>query len=921
MLLTRIKAASCSTVVREVWVKLEVSCDRGQLSLPDEIFAGANAGAGCWTKSGVCGTLSSLVLAECQLFSFHLYLPYPRLPAFNSARFAGGETYFLEIKPIMAEIVNSVKNLDLLRLLNQFSGAVILLDESSKIVNFNPEATKLFGLDGEELQGNFWAGLDAQLTLIQWRKRWLELDEEGIITYDTDIATGSDYLRPVRARVARLTKELALVEITDLISTRAAGLQLEAISEVSRSGYFFYNRINKTYILSRVGKDLLGIEELPDRQGVIDYLKKNLPETEWERFSETATDILQNSRKFHFPLRIENEQGNVYLEVAGESYGNPLHVTHIAGSIRLTQEQTVSTDSQSITGELARFSLEEARDMIFWTKPDGRFHYVNQSAALRVGHPKSKLEGSHVTLIAPYFNDEFKRAFWEQLRSEKSFTAEYDLISSTGRAIPISAVINYLRFGDDEYACSFCRDISVKKQRDTTIELSRAALDFASDYIIWLEEDLTIQYLNRSMLELAGGRLEEWTGQHYSKLFNEISPEKLTPGTNFEYTLTDRAGRLHYLDLRCDLLSHQTTRYLALVGRDVTERQKKQEKLEAALGQIKDLRDRLQQENVTLKEDLHTNYNVNNIITVSPKYRKVLQKVSQVADVNTTVLITGETGTGKELLARAIHQMSDRMDDPLVKVNCAALPESLIESELFGHEKGAFTGAIGRKKGRFEMADGGTLFLDEVGEMPLDLQAKLLRVLQEDEFERLGGTQTIKVDVRLIAATNRNLEKMVEKGRFRADLYYRLNVFPIVNPPLRKRPEDVEVLVQYFVRKFAKRQGKTIKEINAADIENLKSYDFPGNIRELENIVERAVVLCNSEILNIPLAKRKKKLVADAGFLSFEDMQRKHIISALKQTSGRITGPQGAGQLLDLNDRTLMSKMRKLNIHKREYLL
>ena len=821
----------------------------------------------------------------------------------------------------MPQTSSLAKKIDLAQLINKVGHAMMVIDENSKIVSSNTEMSGVFGLSEEELRGNFWAGLDANLTLIQWRRRWMELFETGEIAYKTDIATGSDYLRPVRVRVALLDDKHALVEVEDLIAARSAEVQLEAISEVSRSGYFHYNRIDKTYFLSRVAKDLLGLPEFPGRTEFIAYLKNSLLSSEWERFSATATDILGRARKFSFPLRIENKRGSVYLEVAGESYGNPLHVTHVAGSIRLTQEQTISSDSQSITGELAKFSLEEARDMIFWTRPDGRFHYVNQSAVHRLGYLKSDLEGKDIKKIAPYFNDEYRTDFWKQLREQKSFLAEYHLIDVKGNKVPISAVINYLRFGDEEYACSFCRDISKIKQRDAQIELSRAALDFASDYIIWLEEDLTIQYLNRSLLQLTGGSLQQWHGQHYSELFSEISPEKLTPGNSLEYTLTDRAGRRHFLDLRCDLLQHQDTRYLALVGRDVTERHKKQEKLVAALGQIKDLRDRLQQENVTLREDLSTNYNVNNIITVSPKYRKVLQKVSQVADVNTTVLITGETGTGKELLARAIHQMSERMDDPLVKINCAAIPENLIESELFGHEKGAFTGATARKKGRFEMADGGTLFLDELGEMPLDLQVKLLRVLQEDEFERIGGTETIKVDVRLIAATNRDLEKMVADGRFRADLYYRLNVFPIYNLPLRKRREDIPVLIEYFTQKYAKRQGKTITSINAADIEKLKAYDFPGNIRELENIVERAVVICTTDVLSIPLAKRKKKVVESDEFLNFEDMQRQHIINALKLTAGRITGPQGAGQLLQLNDRTLMSKMRKLDIHKREYLL
>lgn len=807
-------------------------------------------------------------------------------------------------------------------MLTHFSGAVILLDESSKIVSFNSRAEEIFGLDARELIGNYWAGLDAQLTLIHWRKRWAEITTTRSITYETDIATGSDYLRPVRVRVASVSDNLALVELTDLIAERIAPYQLEAISSVANAGHFFYDRIDKTFNISSVARSLLGLNDLDDRMQVIAHFNKTMPAVEWERFSEFATEILNTTKKFTFPFRIENEEGSVYLELFGESFGNPLHVTHIAGSLRPARTESSSTgEEQSITGELARFSLEEARDMIFWTKPDGRFHYVNQSAALRLGYLKNQLEGNEISVIAPYFNNEFQEGFWKELREKKSFTAEYELIGVNGRKVPVSSMVNYLRFGDEEYACSFSRDLSLKKKLDATIELSRAALDFASDYIIWLEEDLTIRYLNKSMLNLVGQKMSDWDGLHYSELFSKIAPDKLVPGSSLEYIIKDRAGRPHYIDLHCDLLEHQEIKYLALVGRDVTERHKKQEKLEVALDQIKELRDRLQHENVTLREDLSTNYNVNNIITVSPKYRKVLQKISQVADVNTTVLITGETGTGKELLARAIHQMSDRMDDPLVKVNCAALPESLIESELFGHEKGAFTGAVGRKKGRFEMADGGTLFLDEVGEMPLDLQAKLLRVLQEDEFERLGGTETIKVDVRLIAATNRNLEKMVAKGRFRSDLYYRLNVFPIVNIPLRKRPEDIPVLIEYFVRKFSKRQRKEIKEINAADIEVLKNYEFPGNIRELENIVERAVVICSSEVLNIPLEKRKKKLKSTEEFLNFEDMQRRHIIEALKLTSGRITGPQGAGQLLELNDRTLMSKMRKLNIHKREYLL
>ena len=286
-------------------------------------------------------------------------------------------------------------------------------------------------------------------------------------------------------------------------------------------------------------------------------------------------------------------------------------------------------------------------------------------------------------------------------------------------------------------------------------------------------------------------------------------------------------------------------------------------------------------------------------------------------------MITGETGTGKELLARAIYSLSDRESGPFVKVNCAALPPGLIESELFGHEKGAFTGAFQQRKGRFEIANKGTIFLDEIGEMPLPLQPKLLRVLQEGEFERVGGTKAIKVDVRVIAATNRELEKMVEKGEFREDLFYRLNVFPIYNIPLRNRPEDIPVLIRHFVKKHCKQIGKTIGKIAQADIDLLMQYDFPGNVRELENLIERAVILTKGNKLNIrdsfvPSPKNNKPLNKD--FRSFEDMQRQHIVKALEQTKWRITGPKGAARLLGLKDRTLMSKMRKLGINREDYV-
>jgi transcriptional regulator with GAF, ATPase, and Fis domain len=288
-----------------------------------------------------------------------------------------------------------------------------------------------------------------------------------------------------------------------------------------------------------------------------------------------------------------------------------------------------------------------------------------------------------------------------------------------------------------------------------------------------------------------------------------------------------------------------------------------------------------------------------------------------VAGTDSSVLISGETGTGKELIARAIHDLSKRKDRPLIKVNCAALPAGLIESELFGHEKGAFTGAISRKIGRFELADGGTLFLDEIGDLPPGVQAKLLRVLQEHEFERVGGTQTIKVDVRLITATNRDLAKAVEENSFRTDLYYRLNVFPIHLPPLRERKEDIPLLTQYFINKYMTRMGKRIEKISQETMNRLIAYPWPGNIRELENIIERAVILSKGLILEIEdellpsshLPDQKEK-----GSLTLEEVERDHIVKILEKARWVIEGPKGAAKILNLHPNTLRSRMQKLGI-------
>jgi len=346
-----------------------------------------------------------------------------------------------------------------------------------------------------------------------------------------------------------------------------------------------------------------------------------------------------------------------------------------------------------------------------------------------------------------------------------------------------------------------------------------------------------------------------------------------------------------------------------------------------AFSEIDALKNKLAEEKLYLEEEIRSELNFEDIVGESPALRKALAQVETVAAANSTVLLLGETGTGKELFARAIHNLSPRRERTFVKVNCAAIPAGLLESELFGHERGAFTGAITQKIGRFELADNGTLFLDEVADIPLELQPKLLRVLQEQEFERLGSARTIHADVRLVAATNRDLAPLVAERAFRSDLYYRLNVFPIQVPPLRERAGDIPLLVRYFVQKFSRRLNKPVQYIPVEAMDALTSYPWPGNVRELENLIERAVLLSPGHELRVPMAELRADTAAprplppgaiplEDSLSTLEDAERQHILRALRRTRWVIGGPKGAASILGLKRTTLQARMRKLGIRR-----
>jgi formate hydrogenlyase transcriptional activator len=465
----------------------------------------------------------------------------------------------------------------------------------------------------------------------------------------------------------------------------------------------------------------------------------------------------------------------------------------------------------------------------------------------------------------------------------------------------------------------FEEDLSAEKQFSASVIESLPGLFFMMD-----EESRYIRW-NKNIEDLMGYSAEVLPN---TLALSTVSPKDRSRATKaVEEGFRKGQTTVEYLQIMKDgqEVPHLATAKRATIGGknyllglniDISARKEAEDALRKAYSEIETLKEQLQSDYTYLKEEIDLDHNPEQIIGQSKALKYVLFKVKQIATTNTTVLILGETGSGKELLARAIHNGSPRQDRPLVKVNCAVLPANLIESELFGHEKGAFTGAHARQAGRFEVANGTTLFLDEIGELPLELQAKLLRVIEHGEFERLGSTRTIKVDVRVISATNRNLEEEVRKGRFREDLWYRLSVFPITVPPLRERQEDIPLLVQSFVKRIEKKIGREIRTIPKKTMQALQEYPWPGNIRELENVIERAVISSTGPSLRLadrlesPETGRMRKTPRK----TLEEVERDHIIQTLEETNWRISGESGAARILGLHHNTLRGRMKKLGI-------
>ena len=559
--------------------------------------------------------------------------------------------------------------------------------------------------------------------------------------------------------------------------------------------------------------------------------------------------------------------------------------------------------------ELAYFTIETTSDPVFWIDSKARIYRVNEAACRSLVYSRDELLAMKVHDIDPDYQAVNWPKHWAELKECKALTLESHHRTKDGRIFPVEVISNYIEFDGKEYSCSFARDITERMQTEEEIKSLAKFPAENPNPIMRISREGKIIYANEGSAPL----LKTWKCKADCFLPDELHEQishvfKSKRSKEVEVICGDQIFSILFSPI-------VDAGYVNVYALDITERKQAEKALSKALAEVVQLKNRFQAENIYLQEEIKVVHNFAQIIGASEPLKKVLQKVEQVASTDSTVLILGETGTGKELLARAVHNLSDRRDRPLVKVNCAALPANLIESELFGHEKGAFTGAFKRKIGRFELADGGTIFLDEIGDLSLELQSKLLRVLQEGEFERLGNSQTLKADVRVIAATNRDLEKAVDNGDFREDLYYRLNVFPIQSPALRERKEDIPVLVKHFIKKFSAKIGKKIESIPQKVMEVLQAYHWPGNVRELENILERAVIISTGKQLKLEDWLPKTGISSKAPHNStMEELEREHILEVLELTHWRVSGEKGAAKILGLKPTTLEARMKKLGI-------
>jgi formate hydrogenlyase transcriptional activator len=599
----------------------------------------------------------------------------------------------------------------------------------------------------------------------------------------------------------------------------------------------------------------------------------------------------------------------------------------------ITERKLALHELQNSEERFGKAFRSNPQPMSLTTVREGRYLDVNESFLHMSGYTREEVIGHTSIELNIWEMPDARRAFIDRLTEQGALVnLETKFRTRDGSFRTLLSSAEFLNIAGEECLIVASSDITERMAAQQALRESEARFRNMADtapVMIWVSDASGVStYFNKQWLDFTGNTMEAEIDNGWSKGIHLDDREfcRTTFAASFdqrkqfemEYRLRRHDGEYRWiLDSGTPRFSVEGS-FMGFIGSciDITERKESERELRKAHEELFELKNQLEAENIYLLGELEQGLTSEEIIGRSDAIKYILFNIAQVAPTDSTVLITGETGTGKELVARAIHDASLRKDKALIRVNCAALAPTLIESELFGYEKGAFTGAGARKLGRFDLANGGTIFLDEIGELPLELQVKLLRVIQENEFERLGGTQTIKTDVRIIAATNRDLKSEVAKGGFREDLWYRLNVYPIELPPLRRRMDDLPLLVEHFIKIYANKLGKTVRSISPRVMQRLQAHSWPGNIRELANVIERAVILTNGTVLQtIDTFERPEESSATTP-QTLEDVERDHILKTLKNTGWRIEGPYGAAKVLGINASTLRTRMRKLGIQR-----
>ncbi len=627
--------------------------------------------------------------------------------------------------------------------------------------------------------------------------------------------------------------------------------------------------------------------------------------------------------QYHNTLRTEGVAAPIVRGMAHDVTEQKQAETLLRESNRKLREQVEARGRAVSELQLFRALVDQSHDAIELVEVETlRFLDVNETACEALGYSREELLTMSVFDIVPNLDEVSRRPYKEALYGTGSATLEGLHRRKDGSTFPVEVTLKRVLLERD-YVVAVARDISERKAGESALKASenhfRMLVEQASDGIFVSDEHGRYTDVNSAGAELLGYSKAEILQMSIADVVAREEVSRIRPETSrlqgdlvtcVEWLFRRKGGSTFPGEVTGRRLPDGR---LQGILRDISQRKRAEAELRATLEELRFAKEKLAEEKLYLEEEIDTEMGFGEIIGQSKALKSLLAQVKTVAASDATVLVEGETGTGKELIARAIHRMSGRGGKSFIKMNCAAIPTGLLESELFGHEKGAFTGAVERKLGRLELADGGTLFLDEIGEIPLALQPKLLRVLQDQEFERLGGTRTLKVNFRLVAATNRDLWRSVSRGEFRGDLYYRLKVFPVCVPPLRDRREDIPLLVEHFVRTFASRMKKSITSIPKKTIDVLAQWDWPGNIRELENFMERSVILTEGGVLRVPLQELGGPWQPGHS-LTLDAAQKEHILRVLQESGGQIGGPTGAAARLGLKRTTLQSKLKQLGI-------